>query len=611
MSTFTKFLMLPLMLMVFLGVSMGPSAFALGRKGNIYVNGEKVGYVVDEAAATFEVSMPEKVELELRSADDERNVTRLYGSYSEAAQHANAVLPSFEQIGFIGKVADDRIYATIEAELEDDKVELITALVGKLDGDAQSFICTALVLSHHKDACPAALRAAAAGAAEQFVKGDPFASRPIGFYTWNDLLRMIFTRDRWLQRPFDTRDKKSLAVAGVISNAIKGDPALRKLYSDILYIYSKLTNPTTNYFSALDAITDAKPFAFFPPSRSREADLIKKLVGQGKDLTGKTMDVVIDAIKRGEINLMPASLTGKGDSGWYDYQQYALEPFLLTDRMPEARKLSFNGVYKKRLENAFRSAATQARETHVKQLETVPMAMAEPDEIEIELLIEPEFDIEPMPTYYQRVAQGYVFLIKALDVPILNGAVLQLESEDDGADKVGLSAETYYRSQLNKPPETVRIRLRELIPLFNQFSSKASDEIGMYSAEEGPTGRVDDFTSGWKNWTEMKKDIRVVVPIGPIDPTDPSKGIDCWVVMGIEPLNIEVRYGKKPTVNILRKNVKAKIEYGTNHYTILVPVFAEVVIPGSAPMTREEFRKICDKYKTKEAILAALRKGAY
>jgi hypothetical protein len=106
----------------------------------------------------------------------------------------------------------------------------------------------------------------------------------------------------------------------------------------------------------------------------------------------------------------------------------------------------------------------------------------------------------------------------------------------------------------------------------------------------------------------MKNDVRIIVPIGPLDAQAPSKGYNYWALLGVTPIDIDVEYDKKPMVNILRKNVKADIKYRDAHYTILIPVFAEVVIPGSSPPTREEFRRACDEYKTKEGILAALKR---
>ena len=48
-------------------------------------------------------------------------------------------------------------------------------------------------------------------------------------------------------------------------------------------------------------------------------------------------------------------------------------------------------------------------------------------------------------------------------------------------------------------------------------------------------------------------------------------------------------------------------QLATAHYLIPVDEFAEVELPGLRSLTREEFRAVCDREKTKEAIVAALR----
>jgi hypothetical protein len=40
-----------------------------------------------------------------------------------------------------------------------------------------------------------------------------------------------------------------------------------------------------------------------------------------------------------------------------------------------------------------------------------------------------------------------------------------------------------------------------------------------------------------------------------------------------------------------------------------MPVFAEVITPGNVPLSDEEFRAVCDKYKSVESIVTALESG--
>lgn len=533
------------------------------RKSFAYSGSQKIEYFIDETPATFEISMDEKIE-EVVYSGKPKLTDALFGTFASAAKSARfEVLPSFETSGSVAKAGNDKIYAEVELSLEDEKIELLKELAKNLKGEALTFICTALHLSGIKGTCPQT------NEAEKFLK-DTYNSKPIGFYAWSPKLETIFKRDRWLQKKFDTKKPEELKIAKELTEAVSGSIPLLKtkeVYKKIINTYRVLTNPAVNYFSALDDISSEKPFAFFPPSRSKEADLINKLVAKGGIAAGATMDILISAIKKGEVDLKP-----EASSGWYDHQQFATEPFLLPEKMPESKKLFFNNVYKKRLENSFRTSVTQARETHVKQLER-PEAVegVAPEVLEVELYISPKFSVEPMPEYYSRTAEGYKFLNDNLKIdPAVQGKI----------------------SDLNK--------------LFNELSLRSAEDIGL-KAVAAPLPAADNFISNWKDMPEMGQDIRVIVPIGPLDGKDPSKGVNYWAVLGIEPLEIKVNYKDKPKIIIPQKNVKANIQYGTSRYTILVPVFAEVIIKDAAPPTREEFRKICDKYRTKDAILKYLR----
>ena len=62
-----------------------------------------------------------------------------------------------------------------------------------------------------------------------------------------------------------------------------------------------------------------------------------------------------------------------GNSGWYDFQTWALEPLVLPDKMPEASRLRMNDRYRDQLDDLFKSILALTRETHVKQLERLTL----------------------------------------------------------------------------------------------------------------------------------------------------------------------------------------------------------------------------------------------
>lgn len=155
-------------------------------------------------------------------------------------------------------------------------------------------------------------------------------------------------------------------------------------------------------------------------------------------------------------------------------------------------------------------------------------------------------NIEPIPSYYLQVGDAFGGLERAM----------------------------------KKATATTR-KMREF---FYAMHAQSLHDMGLQRrAEKLPP--ADEFISNWRNMPEMNMDVRAITPLGPADPTDPSSGTRYWAVLGIKSLAIEL--GHRP-------------------YTLLVPVSALVVIPGTEPMTLEEFRTICDKHKTKKAITAAL-----
>ena len=157
-----------------------------------------------------------------------------------------------------------------------------------------------------------------------------------------------------------------------------------------------------------------KTVVFFPPSRSYETDLVKKLYGNKPIPDNFNLaEKLIEEIKAGSIDLTP-----RENSGWYDYQTYSLESLILPEKFPEGKKLEFTESYRKELEELFKSLLALTRETHIKQLEIPLMVGAAyrqgPAEQKIRIDISPELTLEPLATYYLRRARSYNFIHSVL-----------------------------------------------------------------------------------------------------------------------------------------------------------------------------------------------------
>jgi hypothetical protein len=609
-------------------------------------NGRKIVFQVDDSKATFNLWVPDSLEFaeygDFLSTVKEKEI--LYPSYV-AARYAptieGTILPSIELCGQRGKFFDDGMYGAMELTLELGgglmetgkrlfcerlTEKAITKLALAPPGEkaiwtkAASYAVAAAIFSQ-----PGTTRISSGKVPPDVVKladkriadfqNNLLYSKPLGFYTLSPELSLIFTRDRFLQQKLGNADLANEADTGLaLAALILEDPALHKTNTFLSNAYSRLTNPqscltvdslaaagidpakalsnpTTNA-AAKKILTENDGLAVLPPSRSAEVDLVNQAGGLDA-VGGNTMQLLIDAVKSGKLSLAP-----KPNSGWYSYQQFALEILLKMDG-PEAAKLDVNEAYRKRLEEAFRSMLTQARETHIKQLEKALPTSAPPTPV-VKLHIEPDWRLEPIPTYYQRVADGYKFLGDFLD-SVLGSKLAKISLLDPDM----------------KPEGNLRENLGKIEKLFAGFNIVASRGIGIkpvgshiFSTRPLPPNVYRDAAKdaeAWLNdWEEdplMARDIRVIVPMG----INSKKQLTCWCVLGIRPITIRADYKTYPTVKqIAGPKTEVEVEYEWMTYTVLLPVFSEVVLDSSTPLTREEFRVICDAGETKEGILKAL-----
>jgi hypothetical protein len=85
-----------------------------------------------------------------------------------------------------------------------------------------------------------------------------------------------------------------------------------------------------------------------------------------------------------------------------------------------------------------------------------------------------------------------------------------------------------------------------------------------------------------------------------------------WVTLGVRLAKLEANYAIAPQIKPAEgegdwRSVEPwKLE--ASRYLIPVDEFAEVELQGERVLTREELRMICDREKTKEAIVKALQK---
>ncbi len=551
------------------------------------------GWRINSSAAVIRLDCP------LIRPDVEPELAVLHPSYAAAVAGKSGVIPSVNAIDGKAKRFDDGLYAAIDRAYFVGQGERLKSLVAMFrtlhdrvpkDGPAAEYLAAGLELAGEKVAESSS--AAVKSQVSEFL-ADEVQSKPIGVYTWDDTLSRVFRTLRFFSRPIS--DPKA---ARGLADALKADPALLGEYRTALAFYAKLSNPLVgkspaDLIDGPDVDLARVRVSLFPPSSSREADLFIKLFPLVLPADVDLMKELIAKIRSGEVDLKP-----RKDGGWYDYQVFALESLLLPERGEEKAKLLLTKAYKTRMLQAFQALLTKRRETHVRQLEVKSAAEAAPRPLS---RIDPRLRLEPLPTYYLRTARSYAFLANFLE------------------SAVGPATLKEIRGLTEKGPReaTLADELPAIRDLFYGLFFLSAEDIGMEPKllDGEPVDRAkcekaaEKFLESWKTDPDLSADTRVAVPIF----FDGNRRVTrLWMTIGVRLTQLDVRYARGPKVRPVDSSdewtdAKAS-QLGQSEYLIPVDEFAEVELEGSRVLTRDEIRALCDRMKTKDAILKALRK---
>lgn len=508
------------------------------------------------------------------------------------------------------KQFDDGLYAAVELAAEkglgrfSGKAKLIETLANALReapaSDAVEILFSGAKLGGLRVELPKAL----AGRVDDRVRAfqsDAVRSKPIGFYTWSHELSSIFQQDRMLQS-----DLKSGPGIETIVRALSADEAMLTSYRASLELAERLTNPLAkdDLRSLLDAAKASSLKApngrvhFFLPSRAHETDLMMKLYGDAPIPQGFNLaDEMVKRIRAGTLKLAPTAA-----SGWYDHQVFALEPLVIPDKMPEAAHLKLAEGYKRQLLELFKGILTLTRETHIKQLE-IPMCGAAMPMPSIDIY--PNLSVEPLATHYLRRAQAYRFV----------RGVLQKSFGETGLAKL-------YRQRARGPvAKSLGDELREMEALFYGAHVVAARQIGLKPLDqnggsdkgaEADAAFFESFAMNLGEDPDVGEDVRAMVPVFYDVARQKTK---VWVFLGWASRPLTVSFETTPQVaEILHKGAKPareqpQVKFREEWHRIAYPVTAEVYV--SEILDRAEFRKHCDKYKSKKDILANLNRPSF
>jgi hypothetical protein len=513
------------------------------------------------------------------------------------------------------KQFDDGLYAAVDLAAQAGvgrfrgKSSLLEALaraltseesVGK--GNAESVVLAACRLGQLTVTVSPDLKPAVELAVRNFL-ADELRSKPIGFYTWSSPLRAIFQQDRML-----ASELEGAAGIGRVVRALHADRAARSAYESYLALVSRLTNPLVAHdlrgpLRALDEGRTELPdkgLAFFPPSRSHETDLVKKLYGNRPIPEGFSLvDEMVRRIRGGGLNLLPTP-----ESGWYDYQTWALEPLAAPERTSEAARLRLGEAYRKQLLELFKGVLALTRETHIKQLEipAVADAMARPAQRPVTILIEPELSVEPLATHYARRASSYRFVRSVLEKTFGVEALRKMHRQTAaGPVKTDLATE-----------------LDKMIVLFSGASAAVGQELGLAGPVLIPPASARPHSENadrdaFRRWSrtlrddpDLGRDVRMMVPVFFDRHRSRTK---VWVFLGWSQRPVRCWFATPPVVTVTKdgrppKPGAVEVEFGGLYDSLVYPVTAEVYV--GRILNRDEFHRHCDRFKTRSAILKNL-----
>jgi hypothetical protein len=540
------------------------------------------------------------------------------------------VIPSMETVNGHLKPFNDGLYAAIELAMEQGtpggfmgKRALLEGILAGLEAarasagpaaqavldSSEAFVGAALLLSGAAPALPAAVLADAQSRVATF-RADLAHSKPIGFYTWTPALEAIFTRDRFLQLQGTFPDFAGIALV------LQSDFTLQQGYQTLVALYAGLTNPFVSY--TLMALVPSVPsaaaledviglqaafeaqhpklawtcrypwIAFLPASRSKDTDYFNSLCDCAFEafMGVNLMDLLINGIRSGALDLTPSA-----DSGWYDYQLYALETLLVPERGPESDHLLLTAAYKQKLIDSFKTLITQSRETHVKQLGGGTELTAH--EVVVDLY--PKLPVEPFPTFYLRTARGYRFVDTFLDAVLGPGFLdgLTRLHEDGSASSGALSTELQQTTELVYGLHAIACASLGMRPE-TYLLAEENAAIDQNAATE----HAGSWLGSWQTDPDVLADPRVIVPIS---------SIHYWAVIGVKPLQISAEFVPGYEPKVLSSSFCEVQGMVPHRYDLLVEDTVEIENSNASPPTREELRRICDENVTHEAIVAALQ----
>lgn len=614
-------------------------------------NAEKVGeepYFTHDPSLSIEKTTPDGIKYTVNNSlasfrldvvGGDKFTSRLFPDYASALKYCISlnlpVIPSVQMIHGKCKQFNDDLCAVLELAIQKGipdggvrgKRQALTSLAGQLLAEIEKapaerkaplekalvYVATALDLGGTEVTLSPELKARVNTTRNAYLDMS-IASTPTGFWQQNEDLRSLFVQDRWLMQGLRPSEEPGAVVA--LATIISRGPELAREFKLFREFDAKLTNPprcirqgellspssACPSFSTIAAMLpggipiqdlldprsiqqfkmrfagefgETAGFALVSYSQSKEYDLFLQLANTGRTTDGEfSLDLIIDAVRNGTLSLEP-----KPDSGWYDYQWYALETLLRPEKARESPKLILSDAYKKRLRTAFKTALTKDRDTHIKHLPAITMCGSMDESKPIKSNVGPEFSVEPTATVYLRTARGYRFLRTALVATLGEKSLASLSRGPTGSGQNGNDLDT----QLTKMTLLLYGIYDRTSTEIGQTPSYLPDEITRDEILQART-MARDWLAGASTDPDVTADTRVAVPISHY----PGGPVRYWATGGIKLQRVKYEYMREPAVSGITP------VYVPTFYYLPTDLPLEFEMVGGSPLSRAEFRRICD-----------------
>jgi hypothetical protein len=302
---------------------------------------------------------------------------------------------------------------------------------------------------------------------------------------------------------------------------------------------------------------------------------------------------MIASIRSGQLSLRP-----KHDSGWYDYQIWALEPLVAPDRAPEMKHLEFSVNYRKQLVELFKGLFALSRETHIDQVPPQSTGAGYGGNGN-QVFIPLQLSAEPLASFYLRRAISYSFLRHVLEKAFGADALLRMHRlTPDGRSSKCIAEE-----------------VNQLEGLFSGAYLVVSRELGVpSSALDKLDGKPipEANAQAFRLWAKVAKadpdlsvDGRMMVPIFYDIGRKKTKVL---AFLGWATNELIVSFKREPTVlsaeYIPRKKVRPEAVFMSGEFEMYFPVTAEIYV--DKVLDRQEFRGLCDRQRSPLKILRTL-----